>query len=321
MGQLPATATPRETTGSTLAPPTATGAVLHPGTSCTPVGTVLHATPPASPQGQFSTLTAPRLAGAALHRNPPHTAGLVLYHDTPLHAEAAAAPPVAPLRAGGVSALQRSVPLAPRAAGARSTSVPKEEPAPTFAERTQLQCQNRAAGVLQPGRGRDLQEAWPAAAGCARLPQRQWQCSAAAPPPDHHPCPPCAAPSRSRRAPARPSVAALRVWRFLCQDGQVFPSRCPSSSPAAAQQPHGHPPVPGPSRQTHGFLHACSHLGDAAPCSENHETPHLPFFRTTSSDSGLRLTETTFITRWFPPCRIKETTCLCPTFTTLTPFT
>lgn len=28
---------------------------------------------------------------------------------------------------------------------------------------------------------------------------------------------------------------------------------------------------------------------------------HLPFFRTTSSDSGLRLTETTFITRWFPP--------------------
>lgn len=52
-----------------------------------------------------------------------------------------------------------------------------------------------------------------------------------------------------------------------------------------------------------------------------HTTPDLPFFRTTSSDSGLRLTETTFITRWFPPCRIKETTCLCPTFTTLTPFT
>lgn len=80
----------------------------------------------------------------------------------------------------------------------------------------------------------------------------------------------------------------------------------------AGAVPHQHP---------HGLLQACSHLGNTTPCSENHETPHLPFFRTTSSDSGLRLTETTFITRWFPPCRIKDTTCLCPTFTTLTPFT
>lgn len=48
---------------------------------------------------------------------------------------------------------------------------------------------------------------------------------------------------------------------------------------------------------------------------------HSPFFRTTSSDSGLRLTETTFISRWFPPWRMSETTCLCPTFTTFTPFT
>lgn len=48
---------------------------------------------------------------------------------------------------------------------------------------------------------------------------------------------------------------------------------------------------------------------------------HSPFFRRTSSDSGLRLTETTFITRWFPPWRMSETTCLCPTFTTFTPFT
>lgn len=48
---------------------------------------------------------------------------------------------------------------------------------------------------------------------------------------------------------------------------------------------------------------------------------HSPFLRTTSSDSGLRLTETTFIPRWFPPWRMSETTCLCPTFTTFTPFT
>lgn len=48
---------------------------------------------------------------------------------------------------------------------------------------------------------------------------------------------------------------------------------------------------------------------------------HLPFFRTTSSDSGLRVTETTFMSRRLPPCLIRETTCLWPTFTTLTPFT
>lgn len=47
----------------------------------------------------------------------------------------------------------------------------------------------------------------------------------------------------------------------------------------------------------------------------------LPFLRTTSSDSGLRVTDTTFISSRLPPCRIKDTTCLWPTFTTFTPFT
>lgn len=41
------------------------------------------------------------------------------------------------------------------------------------------------------------------------------------------------------------------------------------------------------------------------------------FFLIPSSSSGFRLTVTTFISRLFPPCRIMETTCLCPTFTTL----
>lgn len=46
-----------------------------------------------------------------------------------------------------------------------------------------------------------------------------------------------------------------------------------------------------------------------------------PFLRMTSSVSGLRVTDTTFISSLFPPCRISDTTCLCPTFTTFTPLT
>lgn len=48
---------------------------------------------------------------------------------------------------------------------------------------------------------------------------------------------------------------------------------------------------------------------------------YTPFLRTTSPVSGFRVTDTTFIRRRLPPCRIRETTCRWPTFTTLTPFT
>lgn len=47
----------------------------------------------------------------------------------------------------------------------------------------------------------------------------------------------------------------------------------------------------------------------------------LPFLRITSSVSGLRVTVTTFISSLLPPCRIRDTTCLCPSLITFTPFT
>lgn len=43
--------------------------------------------------------------------------------------------------------------------------------------------------------------------------------------------------------------------------------------------------------------------------------------RRAPSSSGFLVTDTTFMTRRFPPWRISATTCLCPTFTTFTPFT
>lgn len=43
--------------------------------------------------------------------------------------------------------------------------------------------------------------------------------------------------------------------------------------------------------------------------------------RRAPSSSGFLVTDTTFMTRRFPPWRIRATTCLCPTFTTFTPFT
>lgn len=43
--------------------------------------------------------------------------------------------------------------------------------------------------------------------------------------------------------------------------------------------------------------------------------------RRAPSSSGFLVTDTTFMTRRLPPWRIRATTCLCPTFTTFTPFT
>lgn len=43
--------------------------------------------------------------------------------------------------------------------------------------------------------------------------------------------------------------------------------------------------------------------------------------RRAPSSSGFLVTDTTFMTSRFPPWRIRATTCLCPTFTTFTPFT
>ena len=49
--------------------------------------------------------------------------------------------------------------------------------------------------------------------------------------------------------------------------------------------------------------------------------PESSPLRRAPSSSGFLVTDTTFMTRRFPPWRIRATTCLCPTFTTFTPFT
>lgn len=49
--------------------------------------------------------------------------------------------------------------------------------------------------------------------------------------------------------------------------------------------------------------------------------PDASPLRRAPSSSGFLVTDTTFMTRRFPPWRIRATTCLCPTFTTFTPFT
>lgn len=56
-------------------------------------------------------------------------------------------------------------------------------------------------------------------------------------------------------------------------------------------------------------------------CGHRGLKPDPSPLRRAPSSSGFLVTDTTFMMRRFPPWRIRATTCLCPTFTTFTPFT
>lgn len=108
-----------------------------------------------------------------------------------------------------------------------------------------------------------------------------------------HPCPPqlCATMCPARHSWLRaPDVPLPCCWLPLSRG---LP--CPRSTSAASSCMAA--PCHSSSRHGHGVCEPTHAPAMPDPCSRHRQAPHLPFFRTTSSDSGLRLTETTFITR------------------------
>lgn len=148
----------------------------------------------------------------------------------PPHPRAGAIPHHGPLRAG-------EPPLSARPAagsmGAGGGSAAAEERAPTFAEGTPRRREDRAAGVPQPGRGRDPQQSCPAvpgfpSVGGSALPQ---------------PLRPTAVPVLPLRRPqpqlpVHPGAAALQRRGFRARTGRsslAVPSFLTSCSSAASR--------------------------------------------------------------------------------------